>query len=41
MSQPVETGEQDGLAVCVILLVLLLQAVADAVVPLSLVDCFG
>lgn len=41
MSPPVEMGEQDGIAVCLIVSVLLLQAVADEVVPLRVVDCFG
>ena len=51
MPPPVEMGEQDGIAVTVIVAVLivsvlitsvlLLQAVADEVVPPRLVDCFG
>lgn len=46
MLRPVETGEQDGIVVTMvvpvlIVSVLLLQAVADEVGPLRLVDCFG
>ena len=51
MPLPVVTGEQGGIAVTpvvpvlitsvLILSVLLLQAVADEVGPLRLVDCFG
>lgn len=51
MPPPVEMGEQDGIAVTVIVAVLivsvliisvlLLQAVADEVVPLRSVGCFG
>ena len=51
MVPPVEMGEQDGIVVTLvvpvlivsvlIVSVLLLQAVADEVGPLRLVDCFG
>ena len=46
MAPPVEIGEQDGIVVTLvvpvlIVSVLLLQAVADEVGPLRLVDCFG
>ena len=41
MPPPVEIGEQDGIAVSLIVAMLLMQVVADEVVPLMLADCFG
>ena len=40
MRPPIEMGEQGEVAVCLMVFVLLLQAVADEVVTLRLAACF-
>ena len=40
MQPPIEMGEQGGVEVCLIVSVLLLQAMTDEVVTLRLAACF-